>query len=264
LAAGFPAVLWNFVAGQNGLLTAALVGGSLLLLERRPLVSGVLLGLLTYKPQFGVLFPLALAMDSRWRVMGVAAGTALALVAASVFCFGLEAWREFFSGMPAMTDAVFVQGRVGLHKLQTLLGVVRWLGGGMTLAWTLQGLLVSVCVVATAAAWRSRQPLEIKAATLSTAALLATPYLFIYDFVVLAVAIAFICSIASRTGFLRGEGAGLALAALCVLAAPIIAAPAGFVAALIVGLSVVRRARMAADARHTIIPMRAGLSSARS
>ncbi len=54
LAAAFPAVLCNFIDGQNGFLSAALFGGTLLLLPRRPLLAGVLLGLLTYKPHLGL------------------------------------------------------------------------------------------------------------------------------------------------------------------------------------------------------------------
>ena len=36
LAAAFPAVLANFIVGQNGFLTAGLIGGALMLIERRP------------------------------------------------------------------------------------------------------------------------------------------------------------------------------------------------------------------------------------
>src|ERR1700690_2166484 len=43
LAAGFPAVLANFIAGQNGFLSAALLGGALLMLIERPIFAGVLL-----------------------------------------------------------------------------------------------------------------------------------------------------------------------------------------------------------------------------
>ena len=56
-ALGFPAAIWNVTAGQNGFLTAALIGGTLGLLERHPALGRDLLGLLTYKPQFGLLFP---------------------------------------------------------------------------------------------------------------------------------------------------------------------------------------------------------------
>lgn len=36
VALGFPAALWNVTAGQNGFFTAALIGGTLYFLERRP------------------------------------------------------------------------------------------------------------------------------------------------------------------------------------------------------------------------------------
>ena len=79
LALGFPAALWNITAGQNGFLTAALIGGTLGLLERRPALAGICLGLLTYKPQFGLLFPLVLIADRRWLHNPVAAAVAAAL-----------------------------------------------------------------------------------------------------------------------------------------------------------------------------------------
>src|SRR5579859_6105781 len=50
----------------HGFLTASLIGGTLALLERRPVLAGICLGLLTYKPQFGLLFPLVLIVDRRW------------------------------------------------------------------------------------------------------------------------------------------------------------------------------------------------------
>jgi hypothetical protein len=56
VAFGFPAALWNVTAGQNGFLTAALIGGTLGLLERQPALAGICLGFLTYKPQFGLCF----------------------------------------------------------------------------------------------------------------------------------------------------------------------------------------------------------------
>ncbi len=79
VALGFPAALWNVTAGQNGFLTAALVGGTLGLLQRRPALAGLCLGLLTYKPQFGLLFPLVLIVDRRWRTIVVASAVAGAL-----------------------------------------------------------------------------------------------------------------------------------------------------------------------------------------
>src|SRR5260370_29132085 len=67
-----PIVVTVMWVGQNGLLTAALFCGALALLDRRPLVRGVLIALLAYKPHFGVLIPLVLAATGRWRVLASA------------------------------------------------------------------------------------------------------------------------------------------------------------------------------------------------
>src|SRR5262245_9079541 len=95
LACGFAGVVWTAAVGQNGFVTAALIGGVLLLLDRRPIMAGVLLGLLTYKPHFGILFPLVLLLDRRWQVIAAAIVTALALAALATLAFGVAPWRAF-------------------------------------------------------------------------------------------------------------------------------------------------------------------------
>ncbi|HWY25534.1 MAG TPA: glycosyltransferase family 87 protein, partial [Nevskia sp.] len=71
-ALAFPAVCINVVEGQNGFLVAALMGGALLLLPRRPARAGVLIGLLTIKPQLGLLLPLVLISAGQWRALWAA------------------------------------------------------------------------------------------------------------------------------------------------------------------------------------------------
>ena len=83
---------------------------------------------------------------------------------------------------------------------------------------------------------------EIKAAALAVAALLATPYLYVYDLVALAVPMAFLVRIGLRDGFLRYEIGALILASLLVFVVPFIHVPTGFVAAVIVALLTCRRA----------------------
>ena len=95
LAAAFPAVLPNFIVGQNGFLTASLIGGALVLLEGNPIAAGILLGLLTYKPHLGLLFPIALAAGGYWRAFFTAALVAMLMAAASWLAFGSEAWLAF-------------------------------------------------------------------------------------------------------------------------------------------------------------------------
>jgi len=109
----FPAVMWNMLVGQNGFLTAALIGFMLVCLDTRPIVAGVLLGLLTYKPQFGILFPIVLAANGQWLVFAVAGATTALLVAASAAVFGVGAWIAFFTWLPATGEIILGDGRAG-------------------------------------------------------------------------------------------------------------------------------------------------------
>src|SRR5262249_13408011 len=78
-AAAFPYVFTNLLAEQTAFLPAALIGGTLYLLPGRPILAGVCLGLLTYKPQYGLLFPIVLIAASHWRAFISAGVTAIAL-----------------------------------------------------------------------------------------------------------------------------------------------------------------------------------------
>jgi hypothetical protein len=242
LACAFSGAIWNVTAGQNGFLTAALIGGTLLCLERRPILAGVLLGLLTYKPHFGLLFPLVLALDRRWRVIGVATLTALALFAASAFAFGLDCWRAFADSVFTAGAITLSEGLAGLHKQQSLFGLMRWLGADMAAAAAAHLALALGCAAGTIWIWRRNVAFEIKAAALGTAAMLATPYLYIYDFPVLAVPIALLIRLGLRNGFLRHEIAAFAIASAFILSYPFVGLPTGFPAMAIVGTLVARRA----------------------
>lgn len=242
LGGAFPGLLWTISAGQNGFLTAALIGGIAVTLQRRPALAGVLLGLLTYKPQFGILFPFVLILDGRWRALATATATASAFAAASFAAFGAESWRAFIAWMPVMTTAVLSDGRAGFNKLQSLFGVVRWLGGSMTAAITAQAVLVAGLILLMLWLWRQPVRYEIKAAALALGSLLATPYLYIYDFPVLAIALAFVMRVGLRCGFLAYELAAIAAAAALVFVFPVFAMPTGFAAALVTAALIARRA----------------------
>jgi hypothetical protein len=236
-AAAFPAVLWNVSVGQTGLLTAALFGGGLAFLRERPIVAGIFFGLLTYKPQFGLLIPVALICGGHWRTMLAAALSAVATVAASAAIFGLAPWTAFLKSLPVASQAMLVDGRIGLIKLQSVFGVARVLGGSPELAWAIQGVLIACLAVAIIWLWRKPIADELKAAGLATAALLATPYVFIYDLVLLAVPIAFLI----RGGLTRQDCLALALAVMLVFAYPLVPVESGLAAIVVVGVVIVGR-----------------------
>lgn len=238
LAAAFPAVLANFMVGQNAFLSAGLIGGALAFMEERPLCAGALLGLLSYKPHLGLLFPIALLAGGRWRTIGAAASVVAVMAAASALVFGDETWRAFFAGIsPALSFDGAAWG-----KLQSAFGLTRALGGGEALAWTVHVVVAFMAAGAVGVLWRSGVAYEIKAAGLGTAVLLATPHLLAYDLVILAVPIAFLFRLGRTCGFLKHELAGIGLACLLILIYPLVEAPVGFAAALVIAALVVRRA----------------------
>jgi arabinofuranan 3-O-arabinosyltransferase len=241
-ALGFPGALWNITAGQNGFLTTALIGGALGLMERQPVLAGCCLGLLTYKPQFGVLFPLVLIATGRWRVVLSAALTAAVLAALSWLAFGSTPWLAMMQTLSTANQLVLTDGGMGWGKLQSVFGLVRNLGGGETLAWLVQGGLAVAIAIGVVWLWRSDAPFELKAAALAVGTVLVTPYVFAYDLVVLAVPVAFLLRIGLAHGLSRLEGYALAAAGALLLIYIVATTQVGLAASVIVALMVARRA----------------------
>jgi len=242
VACGFPAALWNVTAGQNGFLTAALIGGTLGLLERRPALAGICLGLLTYKPQFGLLFPIVLIADRRWRTIAVAAAVGSILAALSLIAFGAESWIAFAHWMPITSRIVLGEGHADFGRLQSVFGLVRAHGGSESLGWTIQTLWGLALAGALVWLWRSRAPFDLKAAALAAGALLATPYLYMYDLAALAVAFAFLLRDGVKRGFHPIEPIAFALAGALIFCFPYINSQTGLGATLIILLLVAHRA----------------------
>jgi hypothetical protein len=213
LACATPAVFINAICGQNGPLTAALIGGALLTLEERPILSGIFLGLLSYKPQFGILFPLVLVAGGYWRAFGAAIAASAGVVLASAAVFGGNSLWAFVHFLPITSNELLIHGVNGFGKLQTVYGLFRWSGFGNGSAWIAQGAVVLAVSAAVVWLWRRDVPFALKAAALSVATLLATPHLYAYDFAVLIVAFAFLYR---ERAFDLLEMTGIALANLCV------------------------------------------------
>jgi len=244
LAAAFPAVVANFFVGQNGFFSASLIGGALAVMERRPLLAGALIGLLTYKPHLGLLFPIALVAGRHWRA-AVAAGVVAAVMAAAAWlAFGEDSWRAFFANIGSASHAFLSEGLADWSKLQTGFGLIRTLGGSEAVAWAAQGLMALAAAAVVALLWRSSLSYEIKSAALGTGAMLATPYLYTYDLAVLAVPIAFLLRLGRARGFLPHELASIGCACVLILIfiVPALKVPVGFAAVLIIAALIGRRA----------------------
>jgi hypothetical protein len=242
LAVAFPMVFNNTLVGQNGFLTASLIGGALYLMPMRPVLAGICLGLLSYKPQYGLLFPLVLIAASQWTVFFTAGAVAVAMAFASWLAFGTESWQAFFHWMPMFSQAFLTEGKATWWKLQSIFSLVRYFGGTEQLAWICQWILTASVAVVLMVMWRSRISYPLKAAALATGTLLTTPYLFMYDMMVLAIPVAFLIRVGLKTGFRRYELPALACGLALFFAFTFTGVPVGLGMTLIVGSLILRRA----------------------
>jgi hypothetical protein len=155
---------------------------------------------------------------------------------ASWLAFGTESWQAFFHWMPMFSQAFLTEGRAPWGKMQSIFALVRYFGGTEQLAWVFQWIMSAGVAVVLALMWRSRSNIAypLKAAALAAGTLLVTPYLFLYDLMVLAIAVAFLVRIGLRGDFERYELPALGLVAALLLFYPLAGAPTGFAATLVV------------------------------
>ncbi len=182
-----PAAVWVVLAGQNTFLSVALFYGGLHLLARSPVWAGVLLGLLSYKPQIWVLVPLALLAARQWRALASMALTVLVLMLASAAVFGPVFWLAFLDAAreaagPRVVEEMFE--RIFMH-MTTLLAAARIVG----LPPAVSGLVQAAgALLAVAAAWLSfsrKGQSDARIAVLATATFLVSPYTLNYDLLLL-------------------------------------------------------------------------------
>ena len=156
---------------------------------------------MAYKPQFGLMIPLALAAGGYWRTFAAAAATVVALALAATLAFGLSVWEAFFASTHFTRVVVLEAGDTGWHKIQSVFAWVRMWGGSIPLAYAVQGAVTLAVGAALVWLWRSKAAYPLKAAALVIAVILGTPYSLDYDLMVLAPAIAFLAADGLARGF---------------------------------------------------------------
>ena len=210
-----PAVLENALVGQNGAVTASLLEGGLLLAGRRPVIAGIMFGLLSSKPQLGLLIPVCMAASGNWKAILAAAATGSLVVCVSIAAFGADSWLWYLTDVRAFMTAHLEKpfGESFQSMMATPFILFRWFGAPVALAYALQAGVSAACAVTAWRAWR-RPGANPAARTALTAALalLATPYGFSYDTIGTAVGIAMLAGMAAETRFLPMEALLLAAA----------------------------------------------------
>lgn len=202
----FPGVFYNSLAGQNGFLTTTLLAAGLHFLESAPVMAGMFFGLLSFKPQFFVLIPVALCVGRYWKALGVTLLTASACVAESFLAYGAEAWAGFVKSLSLGRSLILeTSSDEWLGKMHTVFSMARIFGASPQAAQIVQ-LAAGICAILfLIMIWRRRSSLSVRGAALVSVLFLASPYSFGYDQILLAIPIALLAREGMAKGFLPFE-----------------------------------------------------------
>lgn len=245
-ALAFPAVYWCLGLGQNAFLSAALFGLGTMLIDTRPLAAGGVLGMLCWKPHFGLLMPVALAAGGHWRGFIGATLSVAALAGASLLLFGAGTWQAYLGALSG-SDEVYSSGKIMLSGYVTVFGAARLLGAQPGAAMALQALAGLAAAGIVGWVWRRRAALPLRAASLIAGTLLSVPLALIYDLLLLAVCLAWLVRLAKQEGYLPWEKSlYLTVYAIGLAALPVgqtLGLPLGVIAPLLIMGICVRRYR---------------------
>jgi hypothetical protein len=181
----FPPVFAIAAIGQNGFVTAALFLGGLVLLQReKKFAAGLVLGCLIIKPQLALMLPFAMLAGREWRVIGGSIVSATAVLLVGVIVFGSATSFAWLRQMPLYVE-IAQEGLVGWHKLVSVYAAFRQAGVSDSVAFAVH-CTTAVCAAAVVSwVWRSDVQFAAKAAVLGAATMLASPYVYLYDTLVL-------------------------------------------------------------------------------
>ena len=213
-----PALLPNLFMGQTAALwIAGLLAALAALKQERLVLAGVFIGLLTLKPQLGILIPFALLASRSWATIASAAVTTVSISALATMLYGADYWQEMQNMMHVHFSVVretIVDNNLMLSPYSTLASF----GVAEPFALAVQWTITALAAILVTLTWRCpRIDFDLRVAVLVLSIMLSTPYLWFYDSALIAVAALFLL----RAGILSGTPWGLALAgAMWLGAAP--------------------------------------------
>jgi len=178
-----PAALLCLMSGQSSFLTTAALIGAVVCWDRRPLLAGVLLGLLTVKPQLGILIPVALLASQRWTVFATAALTALALAGFAAALFGPEIWIAYITkALPLQREVLADPSGIAMPFHATIFMNLRGLlGNDVAMIVQAASSVAAVAAVAWAFWFKRDADVAVLCALLLACTQAASPYMSSYD-----------------------------------------------------------------------------------
>jgi len=204
-----PGVFLTLFHGQNSLLSAAIFAGALLAFEnRKPFVAGLVLGMLAYKPQLGLLLPFALIAAGQWRIFLGASLSVVMFAGLSLLVFGTALWETFLYNAPFVRH-VMEEGFLPWHKMPSAFVFFRYFHMPEPAAYAAQALTILAALASVIYVWWKKGPSRMAWAVLVTATLLLPPYIFDYEFALLALPLILLANDMLERGAQRYEKVAL-------------------------------------------------------
>ena len=210
-----PGIAVCIFFGQNGFYTSALLIGGMLNRERRPVLAGILFGILTIKPQIGLLLPVVLLLERRWLTIASAAMTAATLVVATAMLFGWSIWIEYLQKIvPQQAWLTETSDGLLFAMVASVFYGARMIFLPLSAAWALQYVFSALALAAVVwTYWKRRDP-ALSLALFITATFIVTPYIMTYDMVMFGFVVALLRDRPDNT--MRDHGLLIAVWALPV------------------------------------------------
>ncbi|RQR37281.1 glycosyltransferase family 87 protein [Burkholderia sp. Bp9142] len=200
----FSGVFASVLYGQNSILTAGIAALALHFLGRRPVVAGVLIGLLAVKPQMAMVFPFVLVATRSWRTFASAAVTTMLFTAAGIALTGTSSLTGLAQAMSIVRGMHFTLPAYWFVS-PTPFAALRLAGASIPVSLAAQATVGLLAIAAAVHVWRRTADMRLRGAALAVATLLTTPYLWHYELAWLGIAIFCVIAHGLDEGWLPGD-----------------------------------------------------------
>jgi hypothetical protein len=161
------------------------------------------------KPHLAVLLPVAMLAARNWSAVAGGALSVGSLIGAGLLLFGPETYRAYQISFDV--GGQVLQGGVPYFSMVSIYAAIMLATGDYVLAITVQALLTCIAVVIVWMVWRREYDVYAKGSVLVLCALLATPYSYDYDLLLLMFPIAWLTREGIANGFRPWEKSLIAL-----------------------------------------------------
>lgn len=177
-----PFIDFNLIAGQNGFLTGGLMLLGLGWRKSRPILAGIAFGMLTIKPQLGILLPFLLLIERRFDVIAAALVTTALMVFISIYAFGIESWQGYIANnVPEMKNVMWQWQGIFLSFMPSLFASLRALGVTPDLALAIHLAFASIIFLSSIRAFLRCKDDSLRVVLVIAATFAISPYSFVYD-----------------------------------------------------------------------------------